>query len=225
MHEHITPPVTHPAEEGIRWGSIEQLRDKLTHNLSFSEFILRKIGSEHSSFYHTYIDEINSTLCNTLEDGRFQKYFELRMQRQYIRRCHGDLKTPNIWIAHSKGQPDEQLDEYVWILDDVDFKSMYSNIDILSDVAFLVVDIQARTKSPSIARYFRDRYLELSRQQDPVSLSILSYYLVEKAFVGAILAIVYDDLPDLGFSFLEVARTYLEESKPGYRSSPSLLAR
>ncbi len=99
----------------------------------------------------------------------------------------------------------------MWILDAVDFKSMYSNIDILSDVATLIVDIQARTKSPSIAGYFRNRYLELSRQQDLVSSSILSYYLVEKAFVGAILAIVYDDLPDLGFSFLEVARTYLEE--------------
>lgn len=80
MHEHLTPSVT-LSIEGILWGSIEQIRDKLIHNLSFSEFILRKIGSEHNYVYHTYIDEIHSTLCKTLEDPRFQKYVELRMQQ------------------------------------------------------------------------------------------------------------------------------------------------
>jgi hypothetical protein len=39
---------------------------------------------------------------------------------------------------------------------------------------------------------------------------VLGYYLVEKAIVGAAVSIVYDDLPQLGQSFLKVATTRLQ---------------
>jgi len=37
-------------------------------------------------------------------------------------------------------------------LDAIDFNPMYSYIDILSDFAMLVIDIQARTKSRELAK-------------------------------------------------------------------------
>ena len=46
---------------------------------------------------------------------------------------------------------------------------------------------------------------------------MLAYYLVEKAIVGAAISIVYDNLPDLGWAFLETAEMrlkYLENMEP-----------
>ena len=34
---------------------------------------------------------------------------------------------------------------------------------------------------------------------------VLGYYLVEKAIIGAAVSILYDNMPDLGLDFLEVA--------------------
>jgi hypothetical protein len=78
---------------------------------------------------------------------------------------------------------------------------------MLSDNSWMIVDIQARTNYSMIANRLLEKYMEYSIQQSDVAMSVLSYYLVEKTLVGAILAIGYDDLPELGLSFLEIAET------------------
>src|SRR5205085_1000072 len=103
--------------------------------------------------------------------------------------------------------------KHVYLLDAVDFNEMYSNIDIVSDVAMLVIDIQTRTKSLELANLMIEEYLELTRQQDKLSRLVLSYYLVEKAIIGAAVSILYDRLPDIGLAFLEVAQMRLEDLK------------
>ncbi len=50
-----------------------------------------------------------------------------------------------------------------------------------------------------------ENYLLYTDQQDGPSRAVLAYYLVEKAIVGAAISIVYDDLPDLGLSLLDIA--------------------
>ena len=91
------------------------------------------------------------------------------------------------------------------ILDAIDFNPEFYNIDTLSDLAMLVIDIQARTKSPSLADLIVEDYLRDTMQQDEVSRSVLAYYCVEKAIVGAAVSIVDDHLPDLGLAFWKVA--------------------
>jgi len=98
----------------------------------------------------------------------------------------------------------------MWILDAIDFNPSYSNIDVLSDLAMLVIDVQVRMNTPWLADFMIDEYLSLTEQQDEVSRFVLSYYLIEKAFVGAAISIVYDNAPDLGWAFLEVARMRME---------------
>jgi hypothetical protein len=74
----------------------------------------------------------------------------------------------------------------------------------------LAIDAEIRTQSTSLANEMIDYYLTLTGQDDDISRQVLGYYLVEKAIVGAAVSIVYDDLPQLGQSFLKVATTRLQ---------------
>ena len=143
----------------------------------------------------------------------YQRFFEQRIQQQRIKRCHGDLKAQNILIAQYKPWNDGDLWRRIWILDTIDFNPSYSNIDVLSDLAMLIIDVQVRMKTPWLADFMVDEYLSVTKQQDEVSRFVLSYYLVEKAFVGAAISIVYDNLPDLGWGYLEVAKMRMEDLK------------
>ena len=97
------------------------------------------------------------------------------------------------------------------LLDAADFNPSYTHIDILSDIALLAADIQARTNSLSLANCLLESYLEMNGQRDEVSRAVLGYYLVEKAIVGAAVSLVYDHLPELGHAFLRVAEQRLED--------------
>ena len=132
----------------------------------------------------------------------YKYYFEQRTQKNYIKRCHGDLKAPNIWI-----EAEYSIDEpCVSLLDAIDFNPTYCNIDTLSDFATLVADIQARTKSETQAQSLLELYLRETHQEDDMSRAIVNYYLFEKAYVGAAISIVYDAAPELGRAYLSVAK-------------------
>ena len=188
---------------GDTWGSSQQLQKKLLHNLALADSASR-------------FREKFQVLKNAVEDAHiyeqreYRDYFEGRVGK-YIKRCHGDLKSPNIWVEG----PSCVGKECVAILDSIDFNPMYYNIDILSDFATLVVDIQTRTRGFEPARVLIDemieRYLENTQQQDGIARAILSYYLFEKAYVGAAISIVYDDAFELGAAYLDVAEMRLNE--------------
>lgn len=223
FHEEVNPLIVPSSIGNTHWGSIEQLKEKLEHNLAFTDRILTKVEPKYYNFYEHWLTSIRNTLTSILEQERYQNCFKQRVRQGFIKRCHADLKAPNIWIDSIESLNNEYLDTPIWILDAIDFNDLYSNIDILSDIATLIVDIEARTKSPSIANHLLQKYLEFSKQHDPNARSVLNYYLVEKALVGAILAIGYDDLPELGLSFLEIAGTrskcLLDEEKVVHAAS------
>jgi len=157
------------------------------------------------------LKSLKDTLLHVLLQSQYQWCFDQRIQKQSIKRCHGDLKAPNIWIAPYTYCRNKEPWKCIWILDAIDFNPTYSNIDVLSDFAMLVIDIYARTKNPSFAELMVKDYLLLTNQEDEVSRSVLAYYLVEKAIVGAVVNIIYDSLPDLGWAFLEAAEMYVKQ--------------
>ncbi len=213
IHKDITPM---SIEEGRRWASYEHLEVKLMHNIALAVPILDVSKSTSRDYFsemrNTFI-RLRDQLLHTFAYYPYQRFFEQRIQRQRIKRCHGDLKAPNILIAPYKPWNDGDLWRRIWILDAIDFNQSYCNIDVLSDLAMLIIDVQARMETPWLADFMIDEYLSLTKQQDEVSRFVLSYYLVEKAFVGAAISIVYDNLPDLGWSYLEVARMRMEDLK------------
>ena len=203
--------------EGERWGSVKQLAQKLEHNFAFvdapaidDKFILRSLAFKG-------LKEFSALLKIKLQPifaiKKYQEAFEERVNEGRIRRCHGDLKARNIWIMPFDMQNHEQPWARVKVLDAVDFNPMYSTIDILSDFAMLVVDVEVRSDSYEVANHMLEDYLHLTGQQQLPARSVLNYYMVEKAFIGAIVNILYDDDPDLGLLYLKAAKRRLEVMK------------
>ncbi|MBT8130612.1 MAG: AAA family ATPase, partial [Gammaproteobacteria bacterium] len=98
--------------------------------------------------------------------------FEQRKRDGYIRECHGDMHLRNlVWFN------DEPL-----AFDCLEFNADLRWIDTLSEIAFLVMDLQDR-KQPVLAQRFLNSYLEHSG--DYQGLRIFRFYLVYRALVRA----------------------------------------
>lgn len=93
-----------------------------------------------------------------------------RKQQGFIRECHGDLHLGNIALFENRVTP----------FDGIEFNSALRWIDVMSDVAFLVMDLEQRNLKP-LAYRFLNRYL--SRTGDYSGISLLRYYLVYRALV------------------------------------------
>ena len=208
------PSVT--SDENNYWGSIEQLTNKLINNLvSVEEPDITDKAISESVYYRSLrstCESLRNILLPVLANGEYQQYFAQRVKKHQIKRCHGDLKTRNIWIMPTSDHQDSRHSE-IWesvrVLDAVDFNPDFCNIDTLSDFAMLVSDIHARTNSSELTDSMIEEYLRLTKQENKGSKFVLNYYLIEKAFVGALVSILYDNLPKLGQRYLDVCNWYL----------------
>ncbi len=214
MHTYLIKPLD-AGEEEIQWGSYEQLWRKLIHNLELLDLVLTtqqngRCRCDASNQLEDRFMRLKDTLKQIFTGNNYRQYFDQRLAQQRIKHCHGDLKAPHIWIASHDSCCEQEPWEHVSLLDAADFNPSYTHIDVLSDLALLVVDVQARTQSAFLADLLMENYLLYTDQQDGPSRAVLAYYLVEKAIVGAAISIVYDDLPDLGLKLLEIARSHLQ---------------
>ncbi len=200
MHVDLTPSLS--LEEASHWGSYKQLYNKLLENLQLLDLVPTVSRDGEWICAKERIDSLRKRFLELFFQPQYPDYFEQRIQAQRIKCCHGDIKSPNIWIVPSR---DGENGQCIKILDAIDFNPSFSNIDILSDFAMLVIDIQTRTHSSAPANAMIDHYLELTGQEEQAARAVLGYYLVEKAIVGAAISILYDDMPDLGLRLLEVA--------------------
>jgi predicted kinase len=96
----------------------------------------------------------------------------LREQLGFIRECHGDLHARNIVRWNSRLVP----------FDCLDFAPDLRWIDVMNDVAFLVMDLIAHERS-DLSCAFLNRYLELTGDYD--GLPLLPFYAVYRALVRA----------------------------------------
>lgn len=139
-----------------------------------------------------------------------QTTFADRKAQGFVRQCHGDLHLRNLaWI---EGE--------AVAFDCIEFNRNLSCIDVLCDVAFLVMDLQDRAQH-SLANRFLNRYLETTGDYE--SLDVLPYYLAYRALVRAkVTAIRFGqpDLPDPDAvrrefeEYLRLARSYGHGDRP-----------
>ena len=104
-------------------------------------------------------------------------HFMNRAFNGFVRECHGDLHCGNIvfWNGH-------------WVpFDGIEFNSKYSWIDVVSDIAFLAMDLQELGHA-ELSAAFLNAYLE--QTGDYQALSILRWYLVYRALVRAKVAVM-----------------------------------
>lgn len=122
------------------------------------------------------------TDCRSLIDGveawsreahqRLKQVFRNRQRDGWVRECHGDLHLGNIVL----------LDDEPRAFDCIEFEPEFRWIDVISDVAFLVMDLHAADQTGFAAR-FLNAYLESTG--DYGGLQVLRYYLVYRAMVRA----------------------------------------
>ena len=105
-----------------------------------------------------------------------KSHFEQRKSEGYIRECHGDMHLRNIvWL-------DEDYHQGPVAFDCIEFNDNLRWIDVISEVAFLVMDLQSRNLY-SHARRFLNSYLEDTG--DYAGVMLLPYYLGYRAMVRA----------------------------------------
>jgi aminoglycoside phosphotransferase family enzyme/predicted kinase len=90
----------------------------------------------------------------------------------YIRECHGDMHLANIIWYEGR----------VVIFDCIEFSGKLRWIDVISEVAFLAMDLESRGQA-AFAHRFVNKYLEYTG--DYGGLSLLRFYCVYRALVRA----------------------------------------
>ena len=204
LHNHRTPSLT--AEESTYWGSYPQLQRKLEENLAFLALV---VGKVNSSSMNATIERLRTGLREVFTEECYAHYLEQRIRAGYIKHCHGDIKSPNIWIMPDSATGHQQ-NLCVKLLDAIDFNPLFCNIDILSDFAMLVIDVWARTWSATLAHRMIDDYLQLTHQDDMPTRTIFEFYLVEKSIVAATINILFDNQLELGLRLLDLAQEHLD---------------
>lgn len=141
-----------------------------------------------------------------------QSFFSQRKAAGFIRECHGDMHLRNIaWV-----------DDAPLLFDCIEFSPSLRWIDVMSDVAFLVMDLQDR-KQPELAQRFLNNYLEYTG--DYAAMSVLRFYQVYRALVRAKIDAIRADQAGISpkeqaeaekdfFEYLNLALNYIRPAKP-----------
>lgn len=98
--------------------------------------------------------------------------FTARKQAGFIRECHGDMHLRNLAWIHQQAVA----------FDCIEFNPELRWIDVISEVAFLVMDLQEKGRA-NFAQRFLNHYLQITG--DYAGLAVLNFYLVYRALVRA----------------------------------------
>ncbi len=120
-----------------------------------------------------YTDQLE--VLSQWSSAAFKKLQAVMAQRKtdgFIRHCHGDMHLRNMLWLHNKAMA----------FDCIEFNETLSWIDVISEIAFLIMDLQHRQQQ-ILANRFLNHYLEISG--DYAGLSVLDFYLCYRALVRA----------------------------------------
>ncbi|SFQ60677.1 hypothetical protein SAMN05216567_121131 [Variovorax sp. OK605] len=126
-----------------------------------------------------------------------------RLQRGAVRECHGDLHMANVAL----------VDDLLTPFDCIEFDPALRWIDVMSDVAFLVMDLKAHGHS-DLAFRFLDAWLQHSGDYE--GLPVLRFYEVYRALVRY-MVVGMGPRKSPGPAYLECAARLMRPSSGGPR--------
>lgn len=139
-------------------------------------------------------------------DAEYQKLeavFRERKAAGWIRECHGDLHLGNLLLFNNTPL----------VFDCIEFSPALRWIDIINDLAFLIMDLSAHGR-PDYAWRLLNGWLE--KTGDYAGLALLRFYLSYRALVRAKVAGLRSCDPDLPLNEQQTARnwaaTYLDHA-------------
>jgi aminoglycoside phosphotransferase family enzyme/predicted kinase len=167
--------------------------------------------SRAACFSAAQVDRLESGLYGEL--ARRARLLDERRQAGKVRRVHGDLHLRNICLVD--GQP--------LLFDCVDFSEELASIDVLYDLAFLLMDLDHR-RHQDVANLVLNRYLDLTEEDEGLTLMplFLALRAVIRAHVTATMAEHGWGSGDAPAAFAE-ARRYLDEAETALLPRPARL--
>jgi aminoglycoside phosphotransferase family enzyme/predicted kinase len=145
------------------------------------------------------------------EHAARHRAFLRRREQGFVRECHGDLHLNNI----------ARIDGELVIFDCIEFNNTMRWIDVMSEIAFTVMDLQDRGRA-DLAHRFLNAYLELTG--DHAGLAVLPFYLAYRALVRAKIARLRAAQLGTGFGnaascveyrgYIRLARGYAQPARP-----------
>lgn len=112
--------------------------------------------------------------------------FAERVQNNWIRECHGDVHLRNIALWNDR----------ILLFDCIEFNEPFRFVDIMFDIAYIIMDLDARNRS-DLSNVFLNAYIE--EMGDWEGLQVLPLYLSRQSYVRAkVTSFLLDDptIPD-----------------------------
>lgn len=159
------------------WGEPDNLHAPVAENFTDIRGLLTDAGDLHQ--------------LKQLEDwahSTFQRLIPQLSQRKaegFIRECHGDIYLDNVTLING----------VVTLFDGIEFNDTFRWIDVMSDVAFMAMDLEDRGLN-DLAQRFVNAYLE--HTGDYSGLALLDYYKAYRAMVRGKVALLRLTQPGLG---------------------------
>jgi uncharacterized protein len=153
-------------ENNSPYGSVAAIRADCAHNFS----LLASIANPDIDSICTPIQQFERQ-----EFAKIASTLQARKNRGFIRECHGDLHLRNLVRFERRLIP----------FDCIEFNESLRWIDIINDIAFLCMDMEAHAQRTALFQML-NRYLELTG--DYGGMAIFRYYCVYRAMVRAKIA-------------------------------------
>jgi len=196
--------VCQAAHRDAHFGSADAVRSPVVEN--FAQIRQQSVDQEDLDV----LEEIERWSDESF--SRHQADFQKRKVDGFIRECHGDMHLRNIAL----------IDKRIVIFDCLEFNEEFRWIDVMSEIAFLCMDLDDRSKAQFSNRLL-NAYLELTGDYEGVIL--LRFYQVYRAMVRAKVdalrlsqaGLSKDDRVDICADFrayLHLARKYTQPGKP-----------
>ena len=156
------------ANEATAYGNPEVIQQPVLEN--FEQ--INQLGEEWLT-----LQQLNESLT-ILHQWSIDQYQRLkttlmnRKQNGFVRECHGDLHLKNIVLYNNKVTP----------FDGIEFNANLRWIDVMSELAFLLMDLDDHNR-PDLARRLLNSYLGITGDYE--GLAVLRFYQVYRAMVRA----------------------------------------
>jgi aminoglycoside phosphotransferase family enzyme/predicted kinase len=163
---HARCPVAGPDSP---WGTPEAIAAPARENVAQIAALLDDAGSRaRLDAYARWLDDAHARLAPV---------FARRRREGFVREAHGDLHLGNLAC----------IDGRVTLFDCLEFSPALRWIDVINEIAFLVMDLDDRGHPQGGARML-NRWLE--RTGDYAGIAVLRYYLAYRAMVRAKVALI-----------------------------------
>ena len=192
-----------PVDEASDFGEPTQVLNPMLDNFD----LLKSIAIED-----TFSQELSLIITWTHQQfDRLKPLLQRRKKQGFIRECHGDMHLHNMALYEGE----------LIMFDAIEFNPYLNHIDVISDLSFLLMDLEYRRLTHHSYRLL-NHYLELTGDYEAVAL--LDFYKTYRAMVRAKVAalrITQEIEPDERKVFInevkkymDLARSYSEKKKP-----------